>query len=192
MPADRSLAGWGFWAKNRMRLTYALLAVLAIWLIWADVRPWAISTWPGAVGAALVVLGLSLRAWSAGFIAKDRELAMSGPYALSRHPLYLGSFLLVLGLACTLGSVKLLLIACVVFALLYTPVIKNEERLLAQQFGDAWVVFCQQVSWFGPKRGPIALSGRWSLAQWRENREYEGTLLGLGLLLILQIWAFSA
>jgi len=173
-----------------MRLTYGLLVLLIVWLIWADVRPWAINTWPGFAGFGLVIVGLGIRAWSAGFIAKARQLATNGPYALSRHPLYLGSFLLVLGLACTLGSVRFLLIACVVFAFLYTPVIKNEERLLAQQFGDAWDDFCQNVSWCGPKRLPVALSGHWSLAQWRENREYEGTMLGLGLFLLLQIWAF--
>src|SRR5262249_43094468 len=46
------------------------------------------------VGAAWALIGLGWRAWAAGTIRKNAELAADGPYALSRHPLYFGNFML--------------------------------------------------------------------------------------------------
>ena len=48
---------------------------------------------PGAVAWSLVLVipGLWLRGYSAGYIKKNHELTMSGPYAFTRNPLYLGS-----------------------------------------------------------------------------------------------------
>src|SRR5258705_13759457 len=55
------------------------------------------------VGASVSLLGLSIRAWAAGHIRKNQELATSGPYAYTRNPLYLGSFLLGLGFTIASG-----------------------------------------------------------------------------------------
>ena len=46
-----------------------------------------------AVGAAVALAGILLRAASAGHLAKNQSLAVSGPYARTRNPLYLGSAL---------------------------------------------------------------------------------------------------
>src|SRR3982751_6758022 len=58
-------------------------------------------------GASVSILGLAIRAWAAGHIRKNAQLATSGPYAFTRNPLYLGSFLL--GLGFTIASGRLLL-----------------------------------------------------------------------------------
>ncbi|HEU4837195.1 MAG TPA: methyltransferase, partial [Pyrinomonadaceae bacterium] len=55
------------------------------------------------IGASVSVLGLALRAWAAGHIRKNAQLATSGPYAFTRNPLYLGSFLLGLGFTIASG-----------------------------------------------------------------------------------------
>src|SRR3954468_18902395 len=41
-----------------------------------------------ALGLPISLVGLALRAWAAGHLAKDQRLAVSGPYAMTRNPLY--------------------------------------------------------------------------------------------------------
>lgn len=56
-------------------------------------------------GLMLVIPGLLLRFWTAGYIGREsrnpeisaRRLVVSGPYRYFRHPLYLGNFALVAG-----------------------------------------------------------------------------------------------
>src|SRR5882672_12080639 len=52
-----------------------------------------------AIGATITVLGLLLRGWAAGHLAKNQRLATGGPYALTRNPLYFGTLLVAAGLA---------------------------------------------------------------------------------------------
>src|ERR1035438_4671359 len=42
----------------------------------------------------LVLPGLWLRAYASGYVKKNRELTVTGPYAHTRNPLYLGSMLI--------------------------------------------------------------------------------------------------
>ncbi len=62
---------------------------------------------PGTLlnGLVLLLPGLLLRFWTAGYIGREsrkpeisaRRLVVSGPYRYFRHPLYLGNFALVAG-----------------------------------------------------------------------------------------------
>src|ERR1019366_6957171 len=86
-----------------------------------------------AIGVPLSLLGLALRAWAAGCLAKNRQLATGGPYAYTRNPLYIGTLLVSAGLAVASCSVGLAVLFIAVFLLVYLPVIQNEE----QQIGRA-------------------------------------------------------
>ena len=61
---------------------------------------------PAAVAwsLALVLPGLWLRAYASGYVKKNRELTVTGPYAHTRNPLYLGSMLMAAGFAVALLS----------------------------------------------------------------------------------------
>ena len=54
---------------------------------------WRRAPQPAAVAwsLALVLPGLWLRAYASGYVKKNRELTVTGPYAHTRNPLYLGS-----------------------------------------------------------------------------------------------------
>ena len=77
------------------------------------------------VGAPIAALGLALRAWAAGCLAKDRQLATGGPYAYTRNPLYIGTLLVAAGLVMASRSILLGALFAAVFALVYLPVIQN-------------------------------------------------------------------
>ena len=85
------------------------------------------------IGASVSLLGLAVRAWAAGHIRKNAQLATSGPYAFTRNPLYLGSFLLGLGFTIASGRVVLGLLFAALFLGIYLPVMRVE----ASHYGGA-------------------------------------------------------
>jgi protein-S-isoprenylcysteine O-methyltransferase Ste14 len=93
---------------------------------------------------ALVLPGLALRAAASGTVKKNRELAMSGPYAYTRNPLYLGSMLMAAGFAVALLSWPLAVLLAAGFALIYIPVIAAEEKFLRDAFPD-FGEYCRRV-----------------------------------------------
>ena len=78
-------------------------------LVWLLIIPflWFASPSPASLiaGAGLAAVGLFIRAWAAGFIRKDKQLATSGPYGHTRNPLYLGSFFIGCGIASMSGHI---------------------------------------------------------------------------------------
>ena len=84
----------------------------------------------------LVLAGLGLRAYAAGYVRKNAELTRTGPYAYTRNPLYLGSMLIAFGFAFGAARVWLFLLLAVLFALIYAPTIRSEESFLQAAFPE--------------------------------------------------------
>ncbi len=89
-----------------------------------------------AAGLPVSLLGLALRAWAAGCLAKNRNLATAGPYAHLRNPLYAGTLLVAAGLVVAARSPLLAVITAAVFLLVYLPVIQLEEQHLRRLFPE--------------------------------------------------------
>jgi protein-S-isoprenylcysteine O-methyltransferase Ste14 len=137
-----------------------------------------------AFGLPVALLGLLLRGWAAGHLAKNERLATGGPYAWVRNPLYLGTLLVAAGFALASRSPLLAAVFAAVFALVYLPVIELEEQHLRTLF-PKYSEYADRVPMLWPRfRAPeSALPFRWSL-YWR-NQEYQamaGFLAGVGLL----------
>ena len=79
------------------------------------------------VGWPVAFAGIALRAWAAGHLRKNQQLAVSGPYAYVRNPLYLGSLLAGIGLGICANHAVLLAGILVVFLLWFLPVVGEEE-----------------------------------------------------------------
>ena len=58
-------------------------------------------------GLSIAVAGLLLRGWAAGHLAKNEQLAISGPYAYMRNPLYAGTLIAALGMVIAARSIWL-------------------------------------------------------------------------------------
>ena len=141
-------------------------------------------------GGTVAAAGLTLRAYSAGHLAKNQKLARSGPYAWTRNPLYLGSSLMGAGFVLAGGNWILALACVILFAAIYWPVIRREEEFLRREFGADYDQYAQRVPLFLPRfrRPPSAEKFQWR--QYRKNHEYEALLgyLALMIFLAFRIW----
>jgi protein-S-isoprenylcysteine O-methyltransferase Ste14 len=137
------------------------------------------------IGIPVSVLGLGLRAWAAGHLAKDRHLAISGPYAYVRNPLYLGTLGTAGGIVIASRNVWLAVIFAAVFCLVYLPVVELEEQHLREIFPD-YGPYAARVSRFLPGTPYSTSSERFSPALYLRNQEYKaalGFLIAVGWLL---------
>jgi protein-S-isoprenylcysteine O-methyltransferase Ste14 len=163
----------------RLRVPSGFLLVAAF--VWLS-RP---TTRSLAAGIPLALAGLLLRAWAAGCLAKNEQLATGGPYAYTRNPLYLGTLLVAAGFALAALSAGLAVLFAGVFLLVYLPVIQNEEQHLRKLFPE-YAAFASEVPVLWPKFRaiPARSAFRWSL--YRKNQEYQAAAgFALGLLCLL-------
>jgi len=134
---------------------------------------------------ALVLPGLWLRGYAAGYVKKNQELTTTGPYAHLRNPLYLGSILIAAGFAVALLSWPVAIALTVMFVAIYVPVIASEERFLRATF-PTFEAYCRRVPRLIPRLTPARSEnqgdpGRFKFALYRKHREYNA-LLGAMLL----------
>ena len=89
--------------------------------------------------------------WS--LVARTREehqLVREGPFARMRHPIYFAMLLLLIALSIGLGHIWGLIAAIPLFVVGTLIRIREEERLLRQQFGDAYDSYARETPAFIP------------------------------------------
>jgi protein-S-isoprenylcysteine O-methyltransferase Ste14 len=147
---------------RRIRVPLGFLAAaLYVFELWRRAPQGAAVAW----SLALVLPGLWLRGYAAGYVKKNRELTQTGPYAHVRNPLYLGSILIAAGFAVALESLLMGLVLAVGFALIYIPVIASEERFLRANFPE-FDAYCRSVPRLIPRLTPApALTGETTAAE---------------------------
>jgi protein-S-isoprenylcysteine O-methyltransferase Ste14 len=172
-----------FFARQRVRIGY-ILAVVVLYFS----RP---APCPILIGACVGLLGLSIRAYAAGYLHKQAVLTTTGPYARTRNPLYFGSCILALGAAIAMNSWLSAVLLLLYFALVYTLVMRREEIELRGHHGPAFDAYADSVPLFFPKLAAsnqsAATGATFSWSQYRKNHEYQATLGFLFLLLLLVI-----
>ncbi|MEP6715276.1 MAG: isoprenylcysteine carboxylmethyltransferase family protein [Terriglobia bacterium] len=127
------------------------------------------------IGLPISLCGLALRAWAAGHLAKDRRLAVSGPYAFTRNPLYLGTLIAALGFAVAGHSIVLAILFTVLFAVIYLPAIELEEQHLIEIL-MGYSAYASRVPLLLP-RWPEGLGqNHFSVELYKKNREYQAAI----------------
>lgn len=81
---------------------------------------------------------------------EDHQLVQSGPFAVVRHPIYVALFFSMVAMAIADGHTGNLLVAVPVFAIGTWLRIRNEERLLREQFGAGYDAYAARVKRFVP------------------------------------------
>jgi len=182
-----------FWMRWRVRLGYPVAIIY-----WLLARPSLHSIF---YGAAIAALGLAVRASAAGYLRKDRELAITGPYARTRNPLYLGSAILAGGFVVAGNSWPAGILVSAYFGVFYYAVMRNEEEDLRSRFGAEFDSYAQRVPLFLPGISasrphaahvpePRHDNDSFSWAQYQRNREYRaliGTVAALAMV-GLRMW----
>jgi protein-S-isoprenylcysteine O-methyltransferase Ste14 len=86
--------------------------------------------------------------------ARTATLATTGPYARVRHPQYDGFLLIMIGFLLQWPTIPTL-VMFPVLVLVYTRLARNEEREVANRFGDAWQDYATSTPAFVPRRHPV-------------------------------------
>lgn len=146
-----------------------------------------------AVGGAISLLGVMIRAWATGHIVKNQKLTTTGPYAHTRNPLYLGSFFLALGFAIAAHWAAVLLVVAF-WAAVYGPTITRERDFLRSLYGDSYAAYEANVPAFLPRLTPWAgppgeaRTGGFSFPLYLRHNEWQA---GLGFVGVLSWLIFS-
>jgi protein-S-isoprenylcysteine O-methyltransferase Ste14 len=177
MPEQDWISRWQKVAR-RIRVPLGFLAAaLYLFSLWQHAPQPVAVAW----SLALVLPGLWLRGYASGYVKKNRELTVTGPYAYTRNPLYLGSILIAAGFAVALLSWPFALVLAVGFALIYIPVIASEERFLRGTFPN-FDDYCRRVPRIVPRLTPARNvtkegdSGSFSLDLYLRHREYNAAV----------------
>ena len=161
-----------------------VFAVLYLWL--------AHPSWGSlALGGAIALAGVALRALASGHISKDSELTTSGPYAYTRNPLYLGSVIIATGFAVAARSPWVVLAIVILFLAIYVPVIRSEEEFLRSRFPE-FDAYARQVPRLLTRlTKKVTASGSFSRQRYLRHREYNaliGTAAMMAALAAKLLW----
>jgi protein-S-isoprenylcysteine O-methyltransferase Ste14 len=169
------------WQKIARRIRVPLGFVFAGVFLWLAEPTWKTML----LSLLLVVPGVWLRAYAAGYVRKNAELTRTGPYAYTRNPLYLGSMMIAFGFAVGAASWIIFIALAVLFAAIYIPTIQGEEGYLREHFAG-FDEYAGKVPRLLPRltaavfpANANASRGRFSAGQWRHHREYNA-LMGAG------------
>jgi protein-S-isoprenylcysteine O-methyltransferase Ste14 len=174
-------AGWNRIAR---RIRVPLGFVFAVLFLWLARPSWLFL----AVSLVLVVPGLLLRGYASGYVKKNRELTVTGPYAHTRNPLYLGSMMIAFGFALAARSIWIAVVMVVLFLVIYVPVIGSEEEYLRSVFPE-FDAYAATVPRLLPRftaagrsgAGDEVVSGVFSAALYRKHREYNALMGAVGM-----------
>jgi protein-S-isoprenylcysteine O-methyltransferase Ste14 len=174
MTEAKGRAGWQKIAR-RVRVPLGFV-VAAIFLVFA--RPsWRTLAW----SLLLVLPGLWLRSYAAGYVKKNAELTRTGPYAYTRNPLYLGSMAIAAGFAVAAGRWWLVVLLVGMFLAIYVPTILSEEAFLRGAF-PSFEEYARRVPRLLPRVtaarfGDIGEEGgRFSVERYLHHREYNALM----------------
>jgi protein-S-isoprenylcysteine O-methyltransferase Ste14 len=158
------------WQRIARRIRVPLgFVVAAVFLVFAA------PSWRSLLASLPIVAnGLWMRGYAAGYVKKNAELTVTGPYAHTRNPLYLGSMWIAAGFAMAAARWWLAVLLVVMFLAIYIPTILSEEAFLRKTFAefDAYAKKVPRLRyrWTPARFGAVA--GRFSRERYMHHREY--------------------
>jgi protein-S-isoprenylcysteine O-methyltransferase Ste14 len=162
------------WQRIARRIRVPMGFVFAAVFLWLA-RPTPLSL---GLSLLLVLPGLWLRGYAAGYVRKNAELTTTGPYGYTRNPLYLGSMAIAFGFGAAAGSWWLVGALAVLFLAIYLPTIQSEEAYLRAHFAG-FDTYAATVPRLLPRLTPAPGSsggGAFSRALYLHHREYNAAM----------------
>ena len=135
----------------------------------------------------IVAFGVWMRAYAAGFVKKNAELTVTGPYAFTRNPLYLGSMAIAFGFADASSRWWLVVLLVCLFLAIYWPTILSEEIFLRRTFPE-FDAYSARVPRLFPRFTPARFgrpAGSFSIERYRHHREYNALIGAIAIYAVL-------
>ena len=178
------------WSRIARRIRVPMGFIFAGVYLWLARPTFTSMAW----SLLLVLPGLWLRGYAAGYVKKNAELTMTGPYAYTRNPLYLGSMLIAFGFAAASKSIVIVLLLAILFAIIYIPVIRSEEIFLRSKFVD-FDIYAAKVPRLLPRlraariadTNPAMGQGGFSFPLYRKHREYNALMGATAIYAVLAL-----
>jgi protein-S-isoprenylcysteine O-methyltransferase Ste14 len=76
---------------------------------------------------------------------ESNTLVQAGAYRISRNPMYLGFVSILIGISVLLRSLSPYFVVVIFAIVINQAYIKVEERMLAEKFGDDWIMYQSRV-----------------------------------------------
>ena len=136
------------------------------------------------LGFGLLIVAALGRVWCLSFIAgvKNEVLVTEGPYSVVRNPLYVFNFIGAMGLGLAVENPLLALLLAMGFAAFYPGVVKHEETVLAQAFGESYARYRSTTPRWIPRRSNYREPESWAI----NPRKFRAGLLDA----MWFLWAF--
>jgi protein-S-isoprenylcysteine O-methyltransferase Ste14 len=123
-------------------------------LFWTSGRT-ANATLAWSLGLSLISLGTAVRVWAQSHIHHHWDIPLrltnSGPYQMVRNPLYIGNTLIIVGATVCSRLLWLAPVALVWCALVYSLVVRYEEKGLLKANGEPYRQYLAQVPRWLPR-----------------------------------------
>jgi protein-S-isoprenylcysteine O-methyltransferase Ste14 len=164
LSAKRSVGITPWWRQSLLRGGIVVLIIAALHFTGAGRALRAVhayqahSTVLGAIGAALVLLGVGIAVYARVYLGRnwgmpmsrkaEPELVTGGPYAFVRHPIYTGIILAILGSA--IGLTVFWAVLLVVFAPYFVYSARREEELMCEQFPTQYPEYMRRTKMIVP------------------------------------------
>jgi len=180
------------WSRIARRIRVPLGFAFAALYLWLARPTFAFMI----LSLVLVIPGIWLRAYASGYVKKNAELTVTGPYAFTRNPLYLGSMLIAFGFAVASRSIWIAAVLALLFIVIYVPVIRSEEAFLRSKFAG-FDSYAEQVPRLLPRLTPAHIGngerGSFSVELYQKHREYNALMGAVAIYaaLALRIYLWS-
>lgn len=161
----------------------ALIGIITLVVVLVLAEPSARSI---VSGFFFMMLGMFFRAWSSGYIDKDRELATEGPYSLTRNPLYFGNLLIGIGIAISSNQPVAALVSAVYYLFFFTFLIVIERKRMKKRFGARYEEWARKANIFFPKIKKVT-QFNFNIALYMKNREYRVLFYSLFVIAVLVV-----
>lgn len=168
---------------------YTPIPLILLALFFAEPTPFS-----ACLGTLVVVAGELFRIYAVAFIGTisrtrntstvGKRLITEGPFAMMRNPLYVGNFFICVGLAILTSVVWFTALTVILFGFQYYCIVKYEEKLLVESFGDEYRTYMQTVPAWIPKNIPSLEDWAWPIEFSSSLRSEKRTLTAIAVLLL--------
>lgn len=152
---------------SRLELVVVSYGTMPQWVYmlspWIDFAALGLPLWLRLAGAGIAASGAGLFIWTHGQLAgnwspaveraRAGALITSGPYRWVRHPMYTSFFLYNVGLLLLVSNWFAGVPPVLAFAWMYWHRVGREERVMLEQFGEAYVEYAHTTGRIVPGVG---------------------------------------